>query len=163
MNLQIIDATPDDHAIIQNLARFYVYDFTEYTGWACPETGLFGGCDELLNDLLAGHNYACLFRVDGELAGFAGVAQDPEDATHYISEFFVLRKFRGCGFGHSAACMLFDRFPGLWKVQQLAVNIPAVVFWRKIIAAYTDGHYVEESPTESPWGIMYTQRFSVAE
>lgn len=35
----LIPATLRDYPIVQNMARFYVYDRTKYMGWECPETG----------------------------------------------------------------------------------------------------------------------------
>ena len=47
MSIEILRASEDDMAVVENMIRFYVYDMTEYLGWDCPETGLFGGCDVL--------------------------------------------------------------------------------------------------------------------
>ena len=159
MSIELTAATDADDQIVRNLSAYYIYDFTEYTGWSCPENGLFAGCDELFDDWRAGKNHPFIIRVDGELAGFAGVAYD-DSGEYFIQEFFVLRKFRRRGVGKSVAFMLFDRFPGKWKVQQLTANTPAVGFWRVTIDEYTSGVFTDDGVADSPWGTMSTLRFS---
>ena len=46
MKIEILRTTEEDYKVVQNLIRFYIYDMSEYMGWECPETGLFGGCDD---------------------------------------------------------------------------------------------------------------------
>jgi len=41
MPLTITPAPDTDYTIISNLARFYIYDMAEYTGWNFPADGLF--------------------------------------------------------------------------------------------------------------------------
>ena len=52
IKFKIIPATLDDYPIIQNMARFYVYDMSRYCGslpnWECPENGLYE-CIDLKN------------------------------------------------------------------------------------------------------------------
>jgi predicted acetyltransferase len=38
---------------------------------------------------------------------------------------------------------LFDRFAGLWEVREMPANGPAQAFWRRVIAEYTCGAFVE--------------------
>lgn len=47
MHIEILEARDEDFPIVQNLVRFYIYDLSGIMGWDCPESGLFGGCDEL--------------------------------------------------------------------------------------------------------------------
>ena len=159
MSIELISATEADREIVRNLSAYYIYDFTEYTGWSCPKNGLFAGCDELFDDWSVGKNHPFVIKVNGELAGFAGVAYDDDSGEHFIQEFFIMRKFRRKGVGKSIALMLFDRFPGKWKVQQLTANTPAVGFWRAIIDEYTNSVFTHEV-VDSPWGTMDTLRFS---
>jgi len=163
MLIDVLEANKSDISVIDNLARFYVYDISEYTGWACPENGLFGcGDEEFWN---SERNHFFLIRVDGELAGFAVTTdlQDHDDADYDMEEFFILRKFRGKGIGQKVAYTLFDRFRGKWTVRQLLDNLPASLFWRKIISQYTIDDYRESIEFIDKYGIeMIVQRFNNA-
>jgi hypothetical protein len=46
MKIEVISATTKDYPVIQNMARFYVYDLSRYcgksfAGWAIGEDGLY--------------------------------------------------------------------------------------------------------------------------
>lgn len=69
-----------------------------------------------------------------------------------IAEFFVVRKYRRLGVGRQAALQLFQRFPAEWHIAQQAANIPSQLFWRKIIAEYTNGIYQEVLNESQPHG-----------
>ena len=155
MNIEIKPTTEDDYPVVQNLIRFYVYDMSEAMGWDCPESGLFGGCDdqphywgrtpEPAYRWPGGwRGYGFLVRIDGRLAGFSLVKQISEaPPTYDMGEFFVLRKFRRQGVGRYVASAMFDRFIGDWEVRELPKNHTAIVFWRKVISGYTNGNYEE--------------------
>ncbi|MBN1766128.1 MAG: GNAT family N-acetyltransferase [Sedimentisphaerales bacterium] len=145
MNIEVTEAREQEKSILQNLARFYVYDLSEFTGWPCRDDGLFG-----MNDLSEywedKTKFPFLIKVDSELAGFTLVNRwDPmePEATCEAYEFFILRRFRRRGVGRYAAETLFELFPGRWLVAQLPRNKPAIAFWRNVIDHYTGGHYEE--------------------
>ena len=141
LHVQLVPAEKADVPVVRNLSRLYIYDMSESSGWACPKTGLFGGCDGFFDDWQAGRNQAFVIRVDGELAGFAGTKQiDEGTGAHCVQEFFVLRKFRRKGVGRLTANMLFDAHPGPWRVDRLACNGPAVGFWTSVISGHPTVH-----------------------
>ena len=161
MALEILEARENDIPVIQNLARFYVYDMSEYMGWRCPENGLFGCRDD---DFWGSkRNHFFVVRVDNELAGFAVIEELDEDesADYDVAEFFILRKFRRRGIGSNVAQTLFDKFRGSWQVRQLPDNLPAPIFWRKVISEYTSGNYEESLEFLEKYGFeMVIQRFN---
>jgi predicted acetyltransferase len=67
--------------------------------------------------------------------------QPPVD--YHMSEFFITRKSRKLGIGRDAAILMFNRFAGEWEVTEYLRNPGAVQFWRRVIAAYTRGQYME--------------------
>jgi len=158
MTITLLPATDADYAIVQNLSAYYLHDMSEFMGWPCPESGRFAGCDEFFEDWRAGRNHPYLLRVDGELAGFAGVKLGPDGETHEIQEFFLLRKFRHQGVGQQVAAQLFARFPGPWRVEALIVNVPAVRFWQSVVTA--QGESVTTEVADSPWGKRQVFRFN---
>ena len=162
MNVEITPGDAEQIEVVQNLARFYIYDMSEFMGWRCSKTGLFGGCDELFDDWRAGTNHPFVVRGDGELAGFAGVKAVDVDGKpgHCIQEFFVLRKFRRRGLGKKVAVELFERFPGRWLVQHLAQNSDAKGFWGAVVAAYAAGKLTASDEMHPDWGKMTSIRFA---
>ena len=161
MAIEILEARENDISVIQNLARFYVYDMSEYMGWRCPENGLFGCRDDDFWD--NNRNHFFVVRLDSELAGFAVIEEldEYESADYDVAEIFILRKFRRRGFGRNVAQILFDKFRGSWQVRQLPDNLPAPIFWRKVISEYTSGNYEESLEFLEKYGFeMVVQRFN---
>lgn len=171
MEIQVIEATDVDLPVICNMARFYVYDMSEFTGWAFDADGSW--------DLGAGmgkywgrqpqkddrpwpadwRGFPFLIRADGELAGFALVKQiGPE--TFDMGEFFVARKYRRHDVGRIAATTLFDMFKGSWEVRELLLNQPAQKFWRRIIGDHLSGAFQETQEHFAVYGRDFiVQRF----
>jgi len=155
MKIDVPPAGENEYEVVANLVRFYIYDLSEHMGWPCPETGLFGGVDDLPNywgrapEGKEGHwpdewvGYPFLIRADGELAGLCLVQrrEDGPPPLYEMGEFFVLRRFRRRGVGRHVIRDMFDRFPGRWRVRVLVGNKPAEAFWRGVIAEYTRGRF----------------------
>lgn len=174
MNFTLVEVENSDYTLIQNLIRFYIYDMSEFMGWPCPANGLFGGVDDQpyyfgrmpenkeaqWPDGWTGKGYKIL--VEGEIAGFCLVRLFHHNHTqlHDIGEFFVLRKFRHQGLGKQVAHAVFDLFPGRWQVRQLLENRPAQQFWRKVIAAYTNGNFADGVEHFAGYGKMQVQTFT---
>ena len=155
MHIDVSPATFFEKPILERLMQLYDHDFSEFERSDVNDNGLY--IDEYL-DLYwqeAGR-YPFLVRVDGKLAGFVLVRKLPGEASHgedvhSIAEFFVMRKYRGAGVGRAVAWQVFDRFPGEWRVEEMAVNLPAQAFWRKVIGEYSAGSYVERMRDDEEW------------
>lgn len=151
--LEIMTATLEDYPTIQNMARFYVYDMSRYCGfiskdWACPANGLYEAYDfkTYFEDPA---RRAYLIKVDDELAGFVLLHKTGTQAhTDWnMGEFFMLAKFQGKGIGRLVAQKTWQMHPGIWEISVIPENKPALAFWRKIITAFTNGHYTDEIKT----------------
>lgn len=68
MKTKLIPASINDYPIIQNMARFYVYDRTPYMKWECPENGLFE-CIDFKHYFTDEDKHPFLIKEAGELAG----------------------------------------------------------------------------------------------
>ena len=160
MDVTLHPATPEDLPVVKNLVPYYIYDMSEHLGWPCSSDGRFDGCDDLESYWSAPGKHAFVLRAGDEPAGFVLILADGSqpDIDYSITDFFVLRKFRGRGVGERIAHQLFDRFRGRWKVEQFAANKPAVVFWRKVIDRYTAGRF-EQGEGSSQWGSLNVLRF----
>lgn len=151
-----------DDDLLRNLYQLYLYDFSEFMGWAVNARGRFDESDlDGCWDDPRRHHY--LIRVDGQPAGFVMI--DEVDRSRLtgqrdillMREFFVLRAYRRHGVGRIAACRAFEMFPGRWEVFQLQENVVAQKFWRRVIGEYTADNYVETACGEPGWrGVMQT-------
>lgn len=145
-SVEVRRASIGEKLIMRHLMQLYSYDFTEFDGVDADEYGLYR-YDYLDHYWTEEKRLPFLVRVAGNLAGFALVKKERKDDGSpytYMAEFFIMKKYRGQGIGQAVAFQLFDLFPGEWQVSEIAQNYPAQAFWRKIIARYTQGHYVEE-------------------
>jgi predicted acetyltransferase len=127
--VDVVPATLEHKPAIARLVELYQYDFTEFVDVDVNEEGSYAYryFDEYWTEA---ERHPFLFRVDGNIAGFAFVRAG---APHDMAEFFVLRKYRGRGVSVAAARAVFARFPGEWQVRELAANTRATAFWRKAI------------------------------
>jgi predicted acetyltransferase len=153
MNVTLHRATSDDLAAVKNLVPYYIYDMSEYMKWACKADGRFGGCDDLESYWSGERKHAFVLRAGEELVGFVLILADnaEPDVDFSVTDFFVLRKFRGSGVGQRVAHELFRLFPGRWKVEHFVQNEPARAFWQRVIERYTGGRFEQRSGS-SQWG-----------
>lgn len=153
MNIDIHEAELDMMPVIQNMARFYAYDLSKSCGfydlfdWSFPANGLYEAID--LSDYWKPDHFPFYIKVDGELAGFALI--DKKGTTPEVDwnmgQFFIVGKYQGKGIGHQVAIEIFSQFRGIWEVMQMPDNVPAIAFWKKVIADFTNNKFSEERKT----------------
>ena len=155
--ITVLPASRADKPLLRRLMELYLYDFSEFTEEDVNELGLYG-YEYLDHYWTQSERHAFLIRVDDNLAGFVLVRTlhlDSGEVIHTISEFFIMRKYRGQGVGREVAYRIFDRFPGRWRVGQRQENRGAQIFWHKVIGEYTGGRF--EESTHPRWdGPMQT-------
>jgi len=152
MKIEVSPAAIDDKALIQRMMELYQYDLSEFEASDVDSHGCFGYSylDHYWKEK-ARHPF--IVRVDNKLAGFVLVNRHtylPENEWS-IAEFFIMRKYRRRGVGKVVAFHIFESFRGKWEVQQTAANAPAQHFWRKTIAEYTGGQYLETNLHNELW------------
>ncbi len=139
--LEIVAAGASEKPIVARLVQFYLHDFSEFASIGSP----YGDTDARGAFVMENFDTywrepgrrALLFRVAGQLAGFALVNQwspSGAGADHSIAEFFVMRKYRRGGIGRRAAHEILRRFPGIWEINVAHYNAPAQEFWRRALA-----------------------------
>jgi predicted acetyltransferase len=140
--VQIIPATIKDYPVVQNLARFYVYDRSGFMQWGCEENGNFE-CIDFKPYFQQPDHYAFIIKIQGELAGFVlldkEILSTPVD--YNMGEFFIIAKFQGTNVAAIVANKIFENHKGKWSVAVMPENIKAVKFWNKIIAGITNGKF----------------------
>ena len=147
VELQIVK--PEAAPILSNLLELYCHDLSALFGLHVGPDGRFGYPHLPLYWTEPARRFAFFTVVDGQLAGFAlatrgsSATANPSDLD--VAEFFVLRAFREKGIGAQAAFLLWDKLIGHWVVRAATNNKAAVVFWRRSIAAYTAGAYLERT------------------
>ena len=112
----LIEAARADIALVNDMARFYLYDIARQIGprdewvasldWMRERKDLSGAWDE--------GNHPFLIEVGGALAGFCLVDRYAlvPDIDWNMSQFFVMGPWAGHGVGRRAAVAAFDRFRG---------------------------------------------------
>jgi predicted acetyltransferase len=144
-NLEISKIGPESDLLLRNLFEHYCYDMSEFFE---VDTGADGSYSWDTASIWGKGNDAYLVKVGGSIAGFALIGSADEwlgtTDTHDIHEFFIMRRFRRCGFGRRMAAFLWNEYPGEWLVRVFEGNAPAIPFWRAAVSGYSSGLYREE-------------------
>jgi predicted acetyltransferase len=74
--------------------------------------------------------------VDGERGGFALVRFADEHRAMQMAEFYITPAHRRSGIGLDFAHQILRRYPGYWKIRQIATNAPAIAFWHRVVSPY---------------------------
>lgn len=143
MNISLRKVTENEKNTFYNLNQLFAYDFSELNKMNINKDGLYQKLPDI-DDYYTKQEYISFFiNVEGELAGLAVVKFIDEEEISYLRHFFIIRKYRRSKIGEKSAHMIFDMFPGKWRVSQFDFNEPAICFWRKIIERYVNGNYIE--------------------
>ncbi len=145
MNIEIRVATAAEKTPVYRMLELYQHDLSDIWDQDLDEHGEFGFfIDRFWTNP---KNKAYVFLVNGKFAGCAlvdrSVRMDENDL--WMSQFFVMKKYRGTGVGKMAAHHIFDEMRGRWEVGQMTGNQAAERFWDKVITAYTGGNYVNHA------------------
>jgi len=129
---------PVNMLVVERLMQLYEYDISGIFKTDLGDDGVFPVMD--LDEIWQPPYLVFLVRVDRQLAGLAFVTRHPayvgEGETWLMNELFILLKYRRRGVAEHVARTLFDRFPGRWEVAEHTNNIPAQVFWRRVLPRY---------------------------
>ena len=143
----LVEAARADIALVNDMARFYLYDIARQIGPHDDWVASSGWMKEAKDFSYAWGegNHPFLIEVGGALAGFCLVDRYAlvPGIDWNMSQFFVMGPWAGRGVGRRAAAAAFDRFAGHWQVMQVPENTHAVQFWRRVIDAWTGGAFDE--------------------
>lgn len=148
--------------LLENLMSLYLHDLSAFsTELKINEKGKF--VYEGLEYYLSEKELRPFFiYYKDELSGFAllnGGKFVSLAVDYSIHEFFILKAFRKNGLGKKAAKIIFNEYPGKYKIEQLAGNHAATRFWR---AVYNENNIAYNEMTEKSDGEEYIiQIFSI--
>ena len=149
-NLEIIPSTIKDYPVIQNMARFYVYDMSRSCGfiseeWNIPADGLYE-CFDFRSYFEDSSRKPYIIKCKDELVGFVLINKVTTNPTtdYNMGEFFILAKFQGKNIGNEVANRIWNLHQGKWEVSVIPENKPAYSFWKKIISKATSNNYQEQ-------------------
>lgn len=152
MTVSVRDAriSESDRLWIESVYRDYLEDLAPLNTGLFPVLGEVGHRDP---DMLAPwfgdpNTFPFVILQSQQPVGFAMVARVPRTATvkpadYRMAEFFIGRPYRRLGIGRIAVHLILSRFAGRWEIVEYQRNEGAVLFWRRVVAAYTRGQYVE--------------------
>jgi predicted acetyltransferase len=145
--------------VLWRYLQFYIYDMSRFTG-AQPVDGVFpySHFDAYWGE--GEQRSAWWAKVGGEIAGFALVRCDGRERCREVAEFFIVNRWRRRGIGLSFARQLLRRFPGPWRLLELANNQGAIAFWHRVLVGFAP---YAEAPVTYPDGLgRIEQRFVVS-
>lgn len=139
---EIVRVEEEQREILAHLIELYEYDFSEYENSDVNSYGLYGY--SYLDYYWTEENrYAYFIKVNGKLAGFVMVCGycyvSKAADTLFMSEFFVMKKYRRQGIGRKAAMKVLKMHPGKWELTVHPNNPISHQFWKSVIAQVSDG------------------------
>lgn len=124
-----------DKAILKNIYQLYLHDLSSYNQEDLDHNGLY---DVGFLDLFWEKEglFPFFINIKDNVIGFilvqTGRFAPSTGEDYYISEFFILRKYRRKGIGKAAISKLFSLFPGTYLLGQMPTNMPAIQFWKSL-------------------------------
>ncbi|WP_458354203.1 GNAT family N-acetyltransferase [Peribacillus frigoritolerans] len=137
MTVSLNPVSKDEKHILQNLYSLYLHDLSEFTeGLDISPNGSFEfDSFELIWNEEGLTPY--FLKKDMKIAGFLLLLERPflnKDYDYSINDIFILKKYRRKGAAIALLKEMFKQKNGSYFVVQLASNIPAVKFWRRIFS-----------------------------
>jgi Predicted acetyltransferase len=148
--------------MLENVYQFYLYDMSVYNNVDIDTMGLYDV--DFLNMFWKEEGLTAFFiKIAKKIAGVillqSGKWAPPTSEDYYISEFFVLKKYRRNGVGKKALKELFCLYPGKYMLGQLPNNNPAINFWKSVYSEFNI-NYIESFEDKILSGLL-CQRFEV--
>jgi len=80
--------------------------------------------------------------VDGKRIGFALIRFVDALNAMQMAQFYIVPEQRRGNIGLEFARDVIARHPGPWRIRQMAANVGAIAFWRRVVEIYP---YTEDS------------------
>ena len=143
--VEIEKVQEEQREILAHLIELYEYDFSEYENSDVNAYGLYG-YSYLDYYWTEKNRYAYFIKVNGKLAGFAMVCGycyvSKDKKTLFMSEFFIMKKYRKQGIGKYAAREVLQKHPGKWELTVHPNNPGSHKFWNSVISEVAQNEVV---------------------
>jgi predicted acetyltransferase/RimJ/RimL family protein N-acetyltransferase len=147
--VNIQKATINEYPVVQNMARFYVYDLSKECGhisaeWRIPQDGLYESYDMKKYFVEEDHK-AYMIKIYDQIAGFVLLNRNviDRDNNWNMGEFFVLGQYQKQGVGKIAAYTIWSMHPGKWEVSVIPENLLAIKYWERVISSYAGKNFTK--------------------
>lgn len=152
----------ENKEILKNIYQFYLYDMSEYNNEEIDSMGLYDV--DFLNLFFDDNGLTSFFikaaeKIVGVILLQSGKWAPRTGEDYYISEFFVLNKYRRNGVGKKALKELFSLYPGKYMLGQMTNNNRAINFWKSVYSEFNI-EYKESYEAEIDGGLL-CQRFEI--
>lgn len=149
MKFEIRIARPEDQLALNRMLELYQHDLSDIWDQDMDCHGAYGYQTDWYFCGRA-DSKAFVFLVDGKYAGIALVNTHCrlKENKWWMSQFFVVKKYRARGVGELAARYIFDSIRGKWEVGQLKGNDQGLKFWTRVISRYTSAVYTAQDHSD---------------
>jgi len=152
----------ENKQVLKNLYQLYLHDLSVYIDEDIDAAGLYDV--DFINEFWETEGLSAFFiKSNARVLGFIllqnGKYAPPSGEDYYISEFFILRKYRRNAVGKRAVEKLFDVFPGKYLLCEIPTNNLAIIFWKSIYLQFKLDF--KESLEDLQGGEFLFQRFEV--
>ena len=146
--VELVDESTDP--VLRNLFEHYLHDMAQWFEFDTQSDGRYECSTREMWD----KPFTVYFAYAGAIPIGFGLVGSAEawtgDATVLdMDEFFVIRRYRRHGVGAALANHIWDQHPGPWLVRVLRANLPAMPFWRGIVAARSGNDFQEQTLTSN--------------
>lgn len=161
-NVRVEKIELQNKEILKNVYQFYLHDMSEYNNEDIDSIGLYDV--DFLNLFWGEEGLTAFFimiaeKVAGVILLQSGKWAPPSGEDYYISNFFVLKKYRRNGVGRKALKELFALYPGKYMLGQIPSNKLAINFWKSVYSRF-DIKYKESYENKIEGGLL-CQRFEI--
>ena len=133
-------ANINDLPILQGLITAYNEALSEYDDGTPPKN-----IEYLRTNIEKSDHVILIVKLGEEAAGFilAKRTSESEPYAWLLSELFIIEKYQRQKIGFKIMLLLWNQYPGCWKLYVRPNNIKALNFWRKTISFYTNNNFDE--------------------
>jgi len=151
MNVDIKKVAEEEREILARLLELYEYDFSGYNDVDVNFLGLYG-YTYLDYYWTENRRFPYFIKIDGKLAGFVMICDlcyvSKDIDTLFMSEFFVMKKYRRKGIGKSVAQEIFSMHSGKWELTVHPNNKGSQLFWEAVIKETVGENFIKHSNVE---------------
>lgn len=134
----IDEIKPIFRTYLDHMSRFFeIHDFDSWCN---------GALKNLRRYLTAEDRYIYILKKSDAVIGFALVNKHFRFNTDgfAMAEFYIQKEHEKKGHGRKLAEHVFTRLPGNWEVAVSLKNTSALLFWKQVVSAYTDGQFIRK-------------------